>query len=998
MAAKDEQNQELPAEFTALRKRAEQLERAASQARRETADLKQVIERQSLLLDNAEAQIWGLTDVATYGAVNEAHARFVGRHKADLEGKNLYERFSREVADVCVAGNREVFEKKKPIHSEEWVENSRGETRLLSITKTPKLDADGNVEYVVCSAQDSTERRRAEDLMEVKRDLGIALGSATNLTQALDLVLDAVLKIEGLDCAGIYLVDPATGALNLAAARGVSETFRSRVSHFAGDTPRAKLVLAGEPTYVHYGGLEGGPVEANVTEGLRAIAVIPVHYEGRVVASLNVASHTVDPVPPRAKVVLESIGSQVGGVIARARAEEALRDSRRDLQTLFDGIRDFLFILDMHGKILHTNPVVRERLGYSPAELAQMESVAELHPHDRRGEAAAIVEDIVARGRTDCPLPLMAKDGALIPVETRVTRGRWSNRDVLFAVSRDVAERKRSEGELRRYRDHLEDMVHARTAELVEANELLEREIAERKRVEDEVRRLNQFLNVVIDNANVWLMVLDGEGRPVIWNKAAEAISGYSRDEATGKGNVWEWLYPDEAYRQEVTDAGLGSMAAGASVEDFETTIRAKDGQIRVMCWHSRGLADVRGASVGLVALGRDVTERRQLEEQLREARKMEAVGRLAGGIAHDFNNLLTGVMGYTDLLLEEVADPGAARDLAEIRKLSNRGADLTRQLLAFSRRQPISPEVLALNTLVGDMCKMLQRLIGEHINLQFLPGTDLGNVRADPSQIEQVIIDLAVNARDAMPQGGKLTIATSNVMLDANYSREQPGVTPSPHIALTVTDTGCGMDQETIRHIFEPFFTTKEVGKGTGLGLATVYGIVKQHGGHIVVDSTPGKGATFRICLPRVGAAPQAEVRHVPDVGPHGSETILVVEDEDAVREITRRFLEEHGYTVLCAGSPNEARDVFAQRGDEVALLLTDVVMPECNGVELHEQLLTLRPSLKVLYMSGYDRGAGVSGRVIGPGSRFIQKPFSAHALAQTVRQTLDTCPAWPR
>jgi len=366
----------------------------------------------------------------------------------------------------------------------------------------------------------------------------------------------------------------------------------------------------------------------------------------------------------------------------------------------------------------------------------------------------------------------------------------------------------------------------------------------------------------------------------------------------------------------------------------------------------------------------------------------------LAGGVAHDFNNLLGVITGYADLLQKDIGPqhPGARR-LDEIRKGADRAAALTRQLLAFSRKQVLQPRVLDLNAVVGDMEKMLGRLIGEDIQVIAKLGTDLGRVKADPGQMEQVIVNLAVNARDAMPQGGKLILETTNAELDESYRRTHPGARPGPYVRLAVSDTGHGIDAATLPRIFEPFFTTKEQGKGTGLGLSTVYGIVKQSGGYIMVYSEPRRGSTFKVYLPRVDEEAQAatEAEGAPEPPARASETILLVEDEKALREMIRELLEEGGYTVLEGGSPEEALAAARSHRGPIHLMLTDVVMPRMGGRDLAAELSALRPGLRVLYMSGYTDSAIIHHGVLDAGTHFLQKPFTAHALLRKVRAVLD-------
>jgi len=383
---------------------------------------------------------------------------------------------------------------------------------------------------------------------------------------------------------------------------------------------------------------------------------------------------------------------------------------------------------------------------------------------------------------------------------------------------------------------------------------------------------------------------------------------------------------------------------------------------------------------------------RRHLEEQLRQSQKMEAVGRLAGGVAHDFNNILTGITGYVELVLAQIAEPQARRDLEQIRKFSDRAAGLTHQLLAFSRRQPLMVSMVDLNELVGATTGLIERLIGEDVELTFSPGADLSVVKADAGQIEQVLMNLAVNSRDAMPDGGSLIIETSNVHLDQDYARSHTAVTPGEYVMLSVSDNGIGMDAETKSRVFEPFYTTKEQGKGTGLGLSTVYGIVKQHDGNIWVYSELDRGTCFKIYLPVAQGEPTAVAHGEDSVRvPRGDETILLVEDEPRVRDAVQRALESFGYTVLAATHPDEATTVFAANNGSIDLLLSDVVMPGCDGIELHRRLCRKRSELPVLFMSGYTDRSILEEGVLAPGVPFIQKPFSPAQLVRKVRAVLD-------
>ena len=480
------------------------------------------------------------------------------------------------------------------------------------------------------------------------------------------------------------------------------------------------------------------------------------------------------------------------------------------------------------------------------------------------------------------------------------------------------------------------------------------------------------------------------DGRMLDCNRRLSELFGYTREELLSQPS-W-MLYPGG---KEDRDTLVADRLRTGVPGIFEKCYRRKDGSL---VW------TITSASVGKEADGTpyfegtilDVTDRRHLEEQLRQAQRMEAVGRLAGGIAHDFNNILTVISGYSSMLLERSSpsDP-VHEDAKEIRSASDRAASLTRQLLAFSRQQVLQPQIVNLNTVLDALAKMVRRLIGEDIETRLVAAPGLGSVKADPGQIEQILLNLVVNARDAMPSGGQLTLETANVDLDTEYSAAHPYTSPGRHVLLAVSDTGIGMDAETRSRIFEPFYTTKEQGKGTGLGLSTVYGIVKQSGGHIEVYSEPGKGTTFKIYLPRVDqdVADSAS----PDRGPvseRGQETILLVEDDDALRDLAQRILSARGYTVLAPEKPEDAEAVCRQHPGRIDLLLTDVVMPAISGREVARRVALQRPDIKVLYMSGYTTNAIVHHGVLDEGLAFLPKPFTPATLTSKVREVLDGTP----
>jgi PAS domain S-box-containing protein len=519
-------------------------------------------------------------------------------------------------------------------------------------------------------------------------------------------------------------------------------------------------------------------------------------------------------------------------------------------------------------------------------------------------------------------------------------------------------------------------------------------DITERKRAEEALRAKAEEISDLYNNAPWGYHSLDKDGTFIRINDTEMKWLGYSRDEIIGQKKFSKLITPAAL---KTFQENFPLFKERGWVRDLEFEFIRKDGSIMPVLLSSTAVKDSAGNFVMSRSTVFDITERKQLEEQLRQAQKMEAVGQLAGGVAHDFNNLLTVVMGYNEILLARLGPDHALREhVTEIHKAGERAASLTRQLLAFGRRQVLQPQVLDLNAIVANIDKMLRRLIGEHIDLSTHLDPELGCVKADPGQIEQIIVNLAVNARDAMPQGGRLTIETANVELDEVYARNHVAVEPGPYIMLAVSDTGCGMDAEIQKHIFEPFFTTKEKGKGTGLGLATVYGIVKQSGGNVSAYSEPGRGATFKVYLPRLEELlPAVKPGRVAVKAEHGSETILVVEDEEAVRSLVRGVLKANGYRVLEARQPDEALATLQQHDGPIHLVLTDVVIPQMSGRQLAERLVSLHPKTKVLYMSGYADSAVIHHGMLDAGTAFLQKPFTPGALARKVREVLDSSAA---
>jgi len=657
---------------------------------------------------------------------------------------------------------------------------------------------------------------------------------------------------------------------------------------------------------------------------------------------------TVSPI----RDALERIvgASTIGRDISvRKAAEKHLVQMEARYRGLLEAAPDAMVVVNQAGEIVLLNLQAEKQFGYRRDELIGQlvkNIIPEGFAERLIADALRSVEDALAQQiGTGIELNGRRKDGSEFPIEIMLSPLDGMDGILVTAAVRDITERKRREYDL-------------------------------------------SCLAAVVESSHDAIISLTPDGIVLSWNQGAERIYGYSAAETVGRSI----LFTSPPDRTAETLTLLQGVERGETVEPFETVRVKKDGtRIHVSVTLSP-IENSDGQVVGISAVARDVTESKNLEAMLRQAQKMEAVGQLAGGVAHDFNNLLGVILGYTGLMLDHLSlDDSNRKGIVEIQKAGDRAALLTRQLLAFSRKQVLQPKVLDLNTVVAGAEELLQRLIGEDIELLVVLNPALGRIEADAGQLEQIIMNLAVNARDAMPPGGKLTIETSNVEIDEGYALQHPSTRTGPHVMLSVTDTGCGMDAKTKAHIFEPFFTTKEFGKGTGLGLSTVYGIVKQSGGSVWVYSEVGIGTTFKIYLPCVTPALETAARSdKPEKIAGGSQTILIVEDEAALLEVTQRSLEAFGYVILAANSPADAMRISENHPGPIHLMVTDVIMPGMSGDQLASRLSASRPEMKVLYVSGYTDDTIVRHGVLEPGLAFLQKPFSPRTLARKAEEIL--------
>jgi len=797
---------------------------------------------------------------------------------------------------------------------------------------------------------DITEPKRVDDLIRTQHDLILALSAASELDEGLRLCMDAALHISEMDCGGVYLVGEASGALDLVFHKGLSPDFIRTVSHHNAESINARIVMTGKPTYTEYLKL-GVPLDEPAGhEGLRAIAVLPVHYKDRVIGCLNVASHTLDEVPVFSRAALEAIAAQIGSSIVRLKTEGALKASEEKYRALVESSTEAILMLDRERKIVSCNQAFLDLFGYDKNE-TEGKSVRIIHPSDGSfktfGDLAYSTIDKIGFFRGEWNF--VRKDGLGFPAETVTSAIRSPDGLTIgfVAIMRDLTERKHAE------------------AALQESEE--------------------KYRSLVANATDAIFIVQDG--RIKFPNPITLTLAGYSEEELATIPFI-DLIHPED---QAMVLNNYTRRLKGEEVPSTYTfrVIKKRGeelwGQLNavLITWEGRP---------AILCFIRDITPQKRLEAQYLHAQKMEAVGTLAGGIAHDFNNLLQAVLGYTEILLldKEKLEHGY-QELQEIKRAAQRGGELTQRLLTFSRRVPSKLRPVNLNQEINQIQKLLQRTIPKMINIEITLADDLRTVNADPAQIEQALMNLAVNARDAMPERGKLMIGTKNITLDEKYCKMHLGVKPGEYVLLTVTDTGHGMDRETLGHLFEPFYTTKGVGRGTGLGLSMVYGIIKSHEGYIFCDSQIGKGTTFEIYLPIIEQRHEMEGFREERIPVGGKESILLIDDEESIRDLGSQILHQFGYTVLTASDGESGLELYGKERGKIDLVILDLIMPGMGGRRCLEELIKMDPKVKVVIASGYSvDGPTKEGLEIGA-KNFVSKPYAMRQMLKVVREVLD-------
>ena len=915
------------------------------------------------IFDNAVEGIFQTTPDGRFLTANRAMARMHGYETPEQMmavltdvGTQLYVDPSQREALLAAL-------RKEDVVSNFEFEIIRADGRTLWVRENVHAvrDEKGALLYLEGTVEDVSGLWWGEQRRRLQYAMARVIADAASVEDARPKLLRTICETLEWDMGAVWDVDADAGVLHCVEVWSVPEIeigefekANAALECRRGERLAGEVWQLGEPQWIADLGAADGYPNAQLARkcGMASAFGVPVEVRGEVCHVLEFFSPKIAPPDHELLQTLGAIASQLSYLIERKRSEEALRRSEMRKAAILRSALDCIITFDLEGKITEFNPAAERAFGCTQEtalgrEMAELIIPATLRESHRRGLALYNVTNAgPAQGRR-MELTAMRSDGSEFPVELAISRFVIDERPMFTAYLRDITERKDAE-------------------------------------------RVNSELAAVVANSNDAMIACTLEGVVTGWNLGAERIYGYVAEEIVGQS--LHLLIPPE--RLDEFPQTLNMVKAGQSLASYESVRLRKDGKkISVSLTDSPIRGDA-GRITGLSSIARDITERKRLEEELLQAQKMEAVGRLAGGIAHDFNNILTAILGYSDLIIGQTDErQWMYKHLTEIRKAADFAASLTHQLLAFSRRQPLFLRVFNLNDSVRSMQKMLGRVIGENIAIHTRFKAEIGRLKADPGQLEQVLLNLCVNARDAMPKGGSITIQTEDVTYFLDELSTVNEMPAGEYVKLTVTDSGHGMTPEVCRHIFEPFFTTKEQGHGTGLGLATCYGIVKQSGGYITVDSMVGTGTTFAIYLPRVDASGE-KANSKMEIGQltGGNETVLYVEDEITVRSLTTHVLLRLGYTVLEAADGKSARDaVEIHGGREIHLLFSDVVLPDSGGQELAEWIRARNDGTKILFTSGYVDEAILKRHGLDERAAFLQKPFTPGDLAKKIREVLD-------
>lgn len=868
-------------------------------------------------------------------------------------GINVFQTIAPDDLDRARANFRKDIDGIGPIPTEYLAIRKDGSTFPMLVTSSVILK-NGSPVGLRGVIVDITEQKQTEMLAGKIRDLALFLGSTHDLDAGLSACLRVAGELSGAEYCGIYLME-SSGALRLVVSEGLDREFFTRASYFPPESPNTHIVMRGSPVYTRIDEISADLAHMAERVGIQNIAVIPFLHDGRAIGALIIGYGTADSLSGLVRGLLEGLVAQIGNSIGRLRMETALRESEEKYRTLVENATDIITRHDREYRHLYVSPAIRNAVALDPADFI---------------------------GRTN-------REISTAPMDIDA----WESRlEKVFATGRAISETVEFQG--------------------LSGKMVFDALLVPERGSDGEVKSVLSIFRDITDRVTAQEALYLSESRFLfIANQLPGTLWTTDRDLkitlALGRGLAELKLTPNL-----VTGMTVGEFFETDDPNDIALSMhhRTLGGEASSYChrWGDRyydtmlePLRNSSGDIEGVLGIALDVTEREKekeraarLEKQFLQSQKMEIIGRFAGGIAHDFNNILTVINAHAEISLMSLnPDDQFHEAFSEIKRSGERAAEMTRRILSFSRREIVEPRIINCNSILLDMDKMLRRLIGENIELVTIPDETLLPVHIDPGQFEQVLINLVVNARDAMPKGGTLTIETKSVMLDEEYARHHAGVVPGHYSMFSVTDTGIGMDEETLSHVFEPFYTTKPMGYGTGLGLSTCYGIVKQNNGSIWMYSEPGRGTSVKVYLPAVeGMAGAAEDAGKAAEFPVGNESVLVVEDDSGIRNLIVRLLTSVGYQVTHASNGDEALKVVRSRLDKFDLVITDIVMPLMGGPELVDQISLIHPGTPVLFMSGYTDNSIPLHGVDGTEFKFIQKPFSTGVFMRKVREILDS------
>ncbi len=836
-----------------------------------------------------------------------------------------------------------------------------GDVRWVEDRKTSLFSEDGNFMGIAGVVFDITDQLRAEDQIRAQHDLATALSAMSDLNEGLGLCLEAALKVSGMDVGGVYLFDDPSGSLDLVLHKGLPPDLLRSVTHYDPDSENVKLVMAGRAVYTRHQDLGVLLDNAEYGEGMRAIAVVPLHHEQEVIGCLNVASHTIEEVPPSSRVALESIASQIGSAIACLKTEEALRNSEEKFSKAFQSNAALIALSTLeHGRFIEVNDTFLNTLGYTREEITGKDS-KELGLWTDQTQGEKITEAIEEEGLCrDLEMIVRTKDGKV--------------RHVLFSA-------------------HPIE-IHGEVCLMTVMND-----ITKHKQAEEALHRKQDLEQQYLDIAGTIFVAIDRNQNVIMINKKGCDVLEYEEKEIIGK-NWFDHFLP-ERLRDSVKTA-FDELIAGdyEPVEYFENPVLTRSGEEIIVAWHNTVIRDEDGNVTSTLASGEDITERKQAEEdkkklefRLLQAQKMEVIGNLAGGIAHDLNNILSSVLGFSEVAKIDLArGKNLEEDLDEVINAGLRARELVKHILTFSRQADIQRSAMEIGPIIEETLKFLRATLPTTIEVRADLSISESTVVADPTQIHQIILNLCTNASHAMKEnGGVIDVRMKEIILEDDSQPEFKEMERGKYYRLTVSDTGHGILKEFVERIFDPFFTTKEREEGTGLGLSVIHGIVEDMGGVISVYSEPGKGTTFHVLFPK-HEGETADVASPAYSLEEGKGKILLVDDERGILESSRRILENLGYEVATTTSSLEALGIFKSSPDAFDLILTDMTMPQMTGLELSERLMEIRPNVPIVLCTGFSAGV-TKESARGHGFRdMVMKPMIASELVEAVSEALKT------